>query len=290
MKKYSLFALFLALAATMTLTSCMDDNKNDMKVYQQLQSYFNVYTPVGGGAQQMTTPVSYSVTYNYSKATAELTITGLRLPGGTAYPSLSFKDLKFTEDGVWRRISAAIPELSGSGFNVALSNLKLNVADRQVASIYSPATEISFTAGEWYVNSFPTLYLTSGSPSVISPDGSKYEPEGDDAPYSLSFNPTTETCTISIQGMKFAPNMPAQNMRFKDLPFTATGNTIVVAKKDAFTPYILGGNDVETPFTRGSVSNLRAAYSSADGVQFGFDFTMAGMTYHVVINSLYNKE
>lgn len=290
MKKLSLALSSLALAAMMSFTSCMNNGKNDITVSQQLPGFFNVYTHVSGSGKQMSDNVTYTVTYNYTEGTANLAIVGLKLPGGQSFPSIGFANEKFTESGGWRKINVSTPIPAGSNFNISFNNLIFNVADRQIGDYYSPATEISFIAGEWYVNSFPKVYIASGKPQVTSPDNTVFEPLGDDAVYGLSYDIEKGTCTISIRGMQFASQMPAQNMRFKDIPFTASGNTLLVAQTEGFTPYILGTNDVETPFTRGEVSNFRALYASDNGVVMSFDFTMGGVTYHAVINSQYDKK
>lgn len=288
MKKFNLFSVLCALLVAPSFTSCMDDNKNNVTTYQQLQSYFNVYTHVSGARQEMSGNVSYAITYKLSDAKADLTMVGIKLPDGVNLPSISFADLPLTNEGAWLKIKSTTPVPNGSSFQVSFGNLDVEVADRQIGEYYSPATIISYMVGEWYVNSFPQCYITSGNPKVTNGDN-VYEPTGEAAPYSLTFDPAKRTCTVSIQGMQFDPKMPAQNMRFKDIPFTAAGNTLTVASADAFTPYTVNGDNTEIPFTRGQISNFRADYSSSNGVKMSFDFTMGETTYKAVINSQYNQ-
>lgn len=290
MKKLNLLPAMCAMALLLSASSCMKNDPDDVQYYQTLQSYFNVYTNVNGSQQEIVSGLNYGVNYNITQGTASVAITGLKLPGGETYPTLTLSNLKFTTDdeGLWRNINDPAPILYESGFYVNISNLVLNVADRVIENVYSPASVVSYNIGDWYVNSFPEFYLTSGSPVVTSDEG-VFEPDTDPAPYSLNFDPAKRTCSISIQGMQFAQNMPAQNMRFKDIPFTAIGNSIIVASTEPFTPYTISGSDTEVPFTRGEISNFRAVYFSNNGVTISFTFTMGGKSFKAEINSLYKK-
>ncbi len=291
MKKTKLLAFAGALALMLGFTSCLNDDKDDVTVYQQLTSYFNVYQHVSG-RQTLTDGVSYTVTYNFTKATADISMTGIKLPDGAAYPTLSFQGLTFTQKDAWKRINVMAPALSGSNFSVAFGNLIFDVADRYVENYYSPATDISYNISDYTVHSFPKAYLTSGIPKVTGPSG-VYEPIEGEAPYSLTFDPAKKLCTISIQGMQFDNQMPAQNMRFKDIPFTVSGSTITIESAGPFNPYIVsesGSSIVETPFTRGTITNFKAVYGSTTGVIMSFDFEMAGKNYSAAVNSLYNAE
>lgn len=288
MKKINLWSLLVAFTAVFAMTSCMDDNKEDTKVLVQLKNYFNVYTHVNGSTQEMSSNVSYDVVYNYTKATANIAMTGIKMPGSTNIPSVTFTGLPLKENGAWRTVTAATPVPSDFNLSVAFSNLTFNVADRQVLGYYVPATVINYTMGEWQVNSFPSLYLATAKPKVTDPEGKTYEPDGDAAEYSFSYDPEKRTCVVSIQNISFSPSMPAQSIRFKDIPFNAAGNTLSASRSEAFNPYVLTGNDSETPFKAGEVSNFRATYTSSNGAEMAFDFTMAGKTYSVVMSSLYN--
>ncbi len=290
MKKLNLLTALCAGAVLLSASSCIKSDNDDMQVYQTLSSYFNVYTNPNGTQQEFSSGVTYGINYNLSQSTAVVSITGIKVPGGSTYPSLSFANLKFTTDaeGLWRKINVPFPTPYESGFSLNFSNLVLNVADRNIAGIYSPATVISYNIGDWTVNSFPELYLTEGTPVVTSDEGT-FDPGTDPAPYSLSFDPEKQLCTITIEGMQFAQAMPAQNMRFKDIPFTVTGDAITIASNEPFTPYTVSGSNTEVPFTRGQISNFRAFFFSNNGVKISFDFTMGGKTFKAEINSLYNK-
>jgi len=290
MKRIKLLSFVGALALMLGFTSCLNDDKDDVTVYQQLSSYFNVYQHVSG-RQTLADGVSYMVTYNFTKATADINMTGIKLPDGAAYPTLSFQGLTFTQKDAWKKINVMDPALSGSNFPVAFGNLIFDVADRYVENYYSPATNISYSISEYTVHSFPKAYLTSGTPKVTGPSG-VFEPVEGQAPYSFTFDPAKKLCTISIQGMQFDNRMPAQNMRFKDIPFTVSGNTIAIESADPFNPYIVsesGSNIVETPFTRGTISNFKAIYGSTTGATMSFDFEMDGKKYTAVVNSLYDN-
>ncbi len=289
MKATKLLSLIVAATAMCTSTSCMKSDNDDITVVQSLSSYFNVYTR--GNDQVIIPGVGYNIIYNYTQTYATISISGLKVPEqSNAYPTLTLPNIEFKQDQIgWKRIS--VPQVTAANsalVNVAtLLNFNFSVADRYVQDYYSPAVNISYNIDGWQVNSFPSNYLAQGS-TVVSTDEGQYKPEPEqEAIYSITYDPEKKTCDISIVGAQFAQNMPAQNMRFKAIPFEPEAYSLIASHKDPFVPMLVGSTGAETPQDKFPISNLMCIYNAATGLYVKFDCTIGPTVYHVVMNDTY---
>lgn len=290
MKASKILSLIAGAALLGSATSCMkNDDKNDIVTTQALTSYFNVCST---DRQQVMLPnVSYNVVYNYTQTAATITMNGIKVPGmDSPYPTLTLPPLGFTESVVgWKYITMPQVTASNSSLSTAptLMNFTFNLADRYVNTLYSPAENISYKIGEWDIHSFPTTFLAQGS-TVVRCGDSEFRPTEDaEAIYSINYDPEKATCEISIVGAQFALAMPAQNMRFKAIPFCGDGASLVASAAGPFTPMIVSSTGAETPQPGFPISNLMCIYNATTGLYVRFDCTIGQNVYRVVMNDTY---
>lgn len=282
MKRF--LGLFFAAVMLLSLGSCDTSGNNDTITEQQFPSCFAYVHDLSAGVNALYSPVGYTLRLNYSKATADVTITGLRTPDQT-YPQLKLTDIPWSiEKGVTVVSGRNVQASSASAVPVLLSSFTLKVKDRIISSgssyIYKPGFSVNYTIdGRYSVISGNTdtavMYGTTTStcqtpPVNFSTDATAYE---------LTFNFDTRTVQILIKGARFMDKMPALDIVLKNVPIAFYGSK-VTWEAEKITP-LIGG----LPYETYPIANLKGEFDFSTEMKMEFDCNPATVpgnpTFHV---------
>lgn len=281
----------LSLALTMvvlllTTTACPGgSSNNDYKMEQNLSNTMVVVTDLTTGAQNQYTDVGYHIVYNYTKATADIAISGLKLPGGVDYPVIQLKDLKFSMDTNGYRIvegTNVIGQVQGVAAQPEFNSFRYVILDRVIKNAYLPAISFQYTVnGKYSVVCTSTAQVLMGSTMSSAPGQTPYASA---APiYVIEFDTKTQQAAVTVNGAQFAPNMPAQNMTFKGIPYTisATGHVKLTASQPIIPE--IGG----TPFPAFPILNFNATGTFDSKFEVSFQCRAMGQLYEITANLPY---
>lgn len=288
MKKLLIPGLMLALAST-ALTSCMDDedNKTTNTVTRSYTECFNtVYDSATGEITYNTNP-SYTInitTVSDGTATVAVSMSGVRFGDLAGTFDLPAVDFKMSTTGFSTASATDLRPVSNvQPVPVTFDTFSFGLLDRYIRNEATAQTEIvpaytiSFMVnGRYTVTVYPTrsLYFAKTT-STADADGSEFT--STNPRYTVTLNPATLKGSISIAGAQFLANMPAMNMDFTDIPFTAGINTLELAA-ESLVPSIAG-----TPYPSFPISNLELDLKAADStgeLEFDCDASRMGK-YHV---------
>lgn len=275
MKKY-IAILSLALIAAMGAVSCSDNNDPDTITRTDLPDYFANVQNVSTGVDACYSHVGYSVLLNYSKLTADVIITGLRLPDGTQYPTMTLTGMPWNIDATGRKVIEAsniTPSIPGFANIPLIGNFRMSIFDRILTAdngqpAYSPGVCVKMLIDSRYsvVSSYSPqqLFGTTSSKSELS--GNTFTTRG--TWYNVSFNTDTRRLTIVMNNARFAQEMTRGfNIELRDIPVTFRG-TSMEFRVDAITPYI-----GDTPFEQFPITNLEGEFDMSKGLDMEFDCT-----------------
>lgn len=284
MKKSKLSAFILAVAACLGLSSCLSDKNNEETITTNCPGYINAIYDPATGKTVYSDGVSYELKVNYTKSTAEIKLTGLKTPDGYSYPQLTLSNLKFvTNSRGWMEFNEVdLMPSSGAGFaNMPVfTRFHIEMLNRTVGNYYVPCLDISYTINNTYtVHSVASGYIEVGKTNVTAtlPDGSKftYTPDDNNAPsYTINLDGKTQKATVYITGAKFAEQMPAMNMKFKDIPFSIDASGYVRFISAGFTPYRIMSDNQEVPDENHPISNFAALIMPNNGSSISFVCTI----------------
>lgn len=237
------YTLILAVIAALGLTSCLGSSTGNV-ISQDLSPYIMTLATNGNTGESLTsTSASYKVSTNADKGTCSLTITNLKLADGS-YINLDIPDQSYTfnESGALRvRIPAFVSVYNGVSHTI--TDYTFEYYSRYLSNQSFPIVVSNFVVDS--ENEVRIIYNPSyywGTTTVTDADNNVYTNKEQTSFYGILFDAEKKTATGIAWGMKFAENMPALNMYFKDLDFTATQYGYN-AQKSEVIPY-LG----ETPY------------------------------------------
>jgi hypothetical protein len=261
MKKISL--IFFSLIALLSFSSC-DTNAGDQKMTQYYSNCFNDVIDIKGGTENIFTGVSYSIEYNYTQATANVTISGLKLSNSSSISSITIPDLSWSYDSDgWRTIKSTYA-VTSSG--VTFSDIKIAFLDRYSGTSYVPAVEIHYTVNDQYqVYSVSKQQFMFGTTTSTCTDASASEMffSNADSYYGFDIDTDTKTANVYLYNAQFLSTMPQlSNMQFANLPFTVKSGNITI-KQDADN--VLTPSISSTPYPAFPITNFNAYLSSANG-------------------------
>ncbi|MDE6853448.1 MAG: hypothetical protein K2J38_00155 [Muribaculaceae bacterium] len=291
MKRF--FGLFFAAAMLLSLGSCTNTGTDDTVTEQHFPSCFEYVHDLSTGVNAIYSPVGYTLRLNYSKATADVTITGLRTPQQT-YPQLKLTDLSWSIDKGATVVSGRNVEASSASAQpVLLSSFTLKVKDRLISSgstyVYKPGFSVYYTIdGRYSVLSglmdkavmYGTTTTTCQKPPIsFSTDATSYE---------LVFDTDTRTVNIIIKGARFMENMQPLEIVLEDVPIAFYGSKVTwTAEK--IVPKIGG-----VPYKTFPISNLSGEYDFSTEMKMEFDCnpeTVPGApTFHVSAECTFNDD
>lgn len=271
----------LALALGSAMTSCLSDGENTITGTDIYANGFNVITDRQTGDVSYAENPRYEINWKQdgSRETVALKFANLGIPEIPDY-TYEFAEVGTGHSGYTYQvsISSATPTNMTS---VQFSNIKVSYIRRVVRQSASSEQmvnrfvyAISYTVNNRYeVVVYPkTAYCFSKTTTLNLSDPSKVFTVDDysTAPsYSLSFSTVSKKCSIKIDQAKFLEGMPALNMVFEDIPFTANANEISYSI-DALTPKI-GGD----PYPGFPITNLRGTFRPMTATSLNFDCTPA---------------
>lgn len=276
------------------LSSCSDDNNGDDDlVYKHVFSGFFVnMEDLSASGTAVYTNVGYQALVNYTRSTAEIDITGLRLPDGTQYPTMTLSGLKLSIDSKGRKVitgSQVVPQMSGYAAVPVISSIEFVIYDRIIndegQQMYSPGVCARYTIDSRYrvISSYSPQTLFGESESE-STDGSVYKNK--DAVYVVTYNTDTRLLNIRINNARFAQSMPmALNIDLPSIPVVFRG-TSAEFDVDAITPYMNG-----VPFDSFPITRLKGSIDFASGLEFSFHCVpsvMHGEEYDVEVECSYS--
>lgn len=286
MKRF--LGLFLAAVMLLSLGSCDTSSNNDTITEQQFPSCFAYVHDLSTGVNAIYNSVGYTLRLNYSKATADVTITGLRVPDQSnsySYPQLKLTDLPWSiEKGVTVVSARNVQASSASAQPVMLSSFTLKVKDRIITSgssyIYKPGFSVNYTIdGRYSVFSGNTDTAVMYGITTSTCETPFVHFATDATAYELSFNLDTRTVQILIKGARFMDKMPALDIVLQNIPITFYG-TKVTWEAERIIP-LIGGVTFETY----PITNLKGEYDFSTEMKMEFDCNPATVpgapTFHV---------
>ena len=281
MKKSRLFAFILAVAACLGFTSCLSDKNNEETITTNCPGYINAIYDPATGKTVYSDGVAYELKVNYTKSTADIQITGLKTPDGYSYPPLLLSNLKFvTNSRGWMEFNEVdLMPSSGTGSPV-FTRFHIEMLNRTVGNYYVPCLDISYTINNTYtVHSVASGYIEVGTTNVTATlaDGKTftYTPDDNNAPsYTINLDGKTQKATVFITGAKFAEQMPAMNMKFKDIPFSIDASGYIRFSSPGFTPYRIMADNQEVPDENHPITNFAALIMPASGTTITFVCTI----------------
>lgn len=291
MKKHLLNLFCIAFMAVFA-ASCGNDDQ-DTVTEQSFTDFFEVSTDLTSGTVGYYQNLGYTVRINYTKLTADITVTGLQLNDGTRYPAIVLSNIPWTinKDG-WKVAKATnvTPDIKGFGNVPTFTSFEMSLIDRVVAventGVYAPGVCFRMNIDNRYsvLSSFTpqTLYGTTVSTDA---DGSAFTSKATE--YIVTFNPSTRTVNISLNNARFAAAMPVGlNMQFNNIPVTVRGTSLIF-EAESLTPMMNG-----TPFDAFPISDLKGTLDFAGDFDLDFNCTprTAPGMYKVNVQCSYTDE
>lgn len=283
MKKI-LSSAFVALAACVALSSC-DNNggNNDTTIQYPLTNCFALVYDSQTGAGSFIQGVNYTMLLNVTQNYADLTLTGLSLPDGQRYPSVSLSQIPATSENKWLVVSSARPSVDITGFGTLpeFRDFKLRLLDRYFGGAYVPGFSVSYVIDDrFHVFSAREGQIASGVTESTAPDGTVYRNE--EAVIGLAFDTKTMMLEIQFAGAQFAQGMPAQNITMSKIPFTMTPAGVATFSISSLTPTI-----GSTPYPNYPITDLVGTYDFNKGLDLDFVCTLGPNAYRVVADMKY---
>ncbi len=273
MKKY-IAILSLALIACVGAVSCSDNNEVDTITRTDLTNYFANVQNVSTGVDACYSNVGYSVLLNYSKLTADVTISGLRLPDGTQFPTMTIAGMPWNIDATGRKVIQATnltPSIPGFANVPVVGSFTMTIFDRILTvdggqAVYSPGVCVKMLINDRFsvTSSYSPQQLFGTTASKSELTGSTFNTRA--TWYQVKFNPDTRRLTIVMNNARFAEEMTRGfNIELRDLPVTFKGTSMEFSV-EAVTPYI-----GDTPFEQFPITNLKGSFDMSKGLNFEFD-------------------
>lgn len=276
-------AVLLAGAVCSGLSSCSKEGSGETIVSYPLAGCFAMVADLNAGTVNYYQGVNYETVMNISQYTATVNLTGLQMPSGERYPSIELSGLKIKADGSWTVVSASTPTVGVSGFGTVPSfrDFDMHIYDRMIGDYYVPGLCINYTVdGRYKVFSSREGQIVFGTSVSTDPDGKTFT--NPDASCGLTFDTKTMKVMVELPGSQFASGMPAQNIVFKDVPFTLGIDGIARFEMSALTPFI-----GETPYPQFPISDLKAVYDFRNGLTMNFTCTLGPKPYAVELTGKY---
>lgn len=291
MKNLKQLSICLAILTATLFSSCLGNDDNDYTTTDKLTGYFNVFYD-NEGNQTFKEGVAYEVQWHMDESVkAKVDITGLQLPDGTKFSTVTLDDLTWKINAMgWQDISATDVTPASGTYGLVFDKFNFQMINRVYGSLQFPACSLitySINGSEYRVISLPQQTVEVGETRVATPTTSPDKPGNiftlgvEDSPfYYFILNPEKKTAFVVIQGAKFAENMPAMNMKFPDMTFDVDDYGNIMIHANELTPTLMpsGVTDINapgTPFEGAKITNFISDYRPASGVDMTFTCTIA---------------
>lgn len=272
--------LFSFLAVALTFTACdSDDSEYAASWKYECYNNLNYVLNVGSGQGTVYSGASYSIEF-FSDGKATVVAKNVQFAPGMPAIEMTLNDLTWTQTSnsfMTIKATDVIPVVYGEEMpEYMINQLTVGVLDRSVqddATVFN--ISYSVLGGSFKVVTLPTQVKYYGTTQVINgimdygTTNAGNASAGDnfttvDPYYVLSFSDNM-TANVDIYGAKFAQNMPAQNMSFKDIPVTVKSNGNVLLSIDELVPEIGG-----VPYPNYMITDFSANVDFASGASVGF--------------------
>lgn len=275
----------LSASVALLMTSCSSDADEDRITDQTLSGYFNVVTDLNTGESEIFSGVSYNVVYNYDKMTANIAMSGLKLPGDMSYPTLATGELPWTADNDgWKNISRSNVLLSAINYaNVPMvHDFVFNLRDRWFDDdAYACSTVIHFIVNDMYqVVSIPRQTAVWGLTTVKYLNGFSGTYTTDDSVYVIEIDPETGLANLTINDFSLSDEMEILAVVIKDIPFTIDKTGTLTLTKDEASATIFGAPDPAA--TKMVVKDLKMTVKGGS-VDASYRITENNQTYDVTV-------
>lgn len=265
-------SILLALCIAIFSSSCDNSNDGEITTTSSVNQIYTVTMPNGSTLTFPECNLLYEVDYVAGKM--DITINNVKFSPKMPEITMKVNDISFINDKNGTKISATniIPEV---GENDMPEYTISSITGRITSSAFTGANkhQITLTLESGIVITFhpSPLVFEYESKTSVNPHTSSTSNqfESTTSTYALKFDANNSTADLYIYGAKFAKKMPAMNMVFKNIPFTAskTGFTMSI---ESLTPSIIGKTGSETPAPNYNISNLSI---KVDGNRFNTGFT-----------------
>jgi len=261
----SLKVILVAVAIATGLSSCLDNEENDTIRKDTIVGCFASVENVADHQVYGFSGLSYVISLNYTKGTAEVTINDFKLPDNKSYSSVKLADLKFqiNKEG-WVEISStsAQAEVDGMATPMAFSAVDIRLCDRMTSEGRIPGFYARYNVEGYSVLSAIARQLQFGTTTSNSAAVGKYETNSTD--YVLGFNAEVGTVNILMKNCRFVEKMPAMNILLEKVPFTVSGTTASFNIEEIIPK--IG----DTPYPGFILRNLSGAYDFSSGFAMNF--------------------
>ena len=249
----------IALAIAIFATSC-EPHDEDNKFVEKI-GLNQLYTVTVDNNTTLYEATRFTYELNYTTATADITIEGVKFNSMMPAITMKIKDIRFTKStsGIKLNATNIIPEVNDKPVpEYTISSLNCRLANSEITtfttSMLSFVVNNSITVA---VYPQPITFEHDSNTRVSIPFSSNSEDyfsfEG--ASYAIYLNQTNNLAQIYVYNMKFAEAMPAMNMIFPNVPYTATSSGFEL-KCDELIPTL--NNAEKTPVETYPISVFNA--------------------------------
>lgn len=256
--------LLCAIVIVFAAVGCDSSSSGDYITSQTFPSCFEYVNDLANDANASYTGIGYSVQLNYTQMTAEISITGLKTPDGTSYPTMTLSGLSWTIDSdSWYVIKGTnvIPSATGYSNPPIFTSFEFKIYNRIVDESYLPGFCARYTLDSTYmITSSDAQQYVLGETTSKGSEGSTFYTKA--VQYICDFNFDTRRVKISMYGAQFIDSMPAMDIVLTNIPFYIVGSTAYI-ESDAVTPTI-----GDTPYPGFPITALSGTFD------FGGTFNM----------------
>lgn len=279
-----------SLLTALAFTSCLSDSdnaKNEATFTLSGESCFNyVYDYDTEDAALFDGP-TYKMTYNFTDATLQVDMTGLKVSADMAPVSLRLPSINYTPDqsaGLYiaRQRNMAAVNASNYMFN---SFEFYSAPERFIAiggqAVLSPLYIFTYELnGQYRVTTFPvqTSYLGNSSSITLNEDGTDgrtYNYDGNLVAVNIDYK--KKTANVSFLNTIFAEKMPAQSFEIRGIPveFHEGGYNLVSEADVTYPIYSSSGKEMKDC----SANTVTGSSTLITGkTAFRFDIDLSGQT------------
>lgn len=265
-------SILLALCFAVFTMSC--DNSNDGEIKTTISGN-QIYTVTSTNGSTLTFPacnIKYEIDYIAGKV--DITLNNVKFSPRMPEITMKINDIHFTnsQNGIKINTTNLTPEVAGNLMpEYTISSLSGRIATSNFTGASKSKISLTLENGTT-ITFFPSpIVFEYDSNTMVNAHSSDLQDHysTDKVCYVLEFSSTAETANLLIYNAKFAEKMPAMNMAFKNIPFTAskTGFTMSI---ESLTPSIIGKTGSEYTDPTYNISNLNI---KVDGNRLSTDFT-----------------
>ncbi len=270
--KTHFLSLFAAMMVALVSTSCIkdDDVTVTSTVTRNYSECFNTVFDNTNGSVIIDDNAKYSLeikSYSDGTMAGKLKVTGLYIDPSISHRDFEFDDMTINQDSkgyyIMEGTNVVPSNLSGAA-GINFTKVRFTMLDVMESVNMGTAVTIrtvysaSFVVNNRFdINAYALTNYLYGTTKTVDAAGSEYQTGA--TRYVLVFDPVKKTARIDITGAQFIQQMPALNMTFPDIPFTADAATLTL-KSPNFIPTI-----ANVPQESFAISNLDGTFNPQNG-------------------------